>query len=583
MRTTPLLLILIFTLSACSTGARKQRAAYREAFSKQKYGESFKILHSEKILKEKNSKLLYYMEKGLLHHAQGAYLASAEALYQAERYAKELYTQSVSKNIASYLVNDRTVDYYGPLFERSMVYAYLALNHYLLSQKLQTTEYVDYDFKTKKEIKIPAQQLSDKERRNHLSKARNFVMAWHAYLKSFQHQRLGEKIFKFDLLSKVLGATIHEAWGSRSDANIALQLYKDALKVLRQNYNSYRSLNTKSEKFNGNYQNLHKLPQSVLEKDYIAATFHQTHLRDFLHTKILGLTKLYRPGQLKRAIQIYNPSPEVISDVKSMPRKKGNITLVLQRGLISKKQPEKYDMSLSGALAKSNDPGVRSLITEVGAPILTQFAMNVLKLRPKAGYRSNSKALLGTVAGTVVAYQAGIAFELPKVVPHPSKGKAEIFVSQNGKVLRKIPLPLISPLSDIAEEATRYRSKKIFFKTGLRVALKHAAGIAAAYLTYRGIKGKSDDMDFLARSAAIGQYLLTAKAIAKSEQADTRHWTSLPQDIRVTHFYLPKGIYQLHLNIDGRLDGSTSKKVDLGQVTVASDEDTKILNHRLLN
>ena len=60
--------------------------------------------------KGKNS-LLYYLDYGFLCHYAGLYEESNKALDEAERLSDELYTKSISREIGSYLINDRVKEY----------------------------------------------------------------------------------------------------------------------------------------------------------------------------------------------------------------------------------------------------------------------------------------------------------------------------------------------------------------------------------------------------------------------------------------------------------------------------------------
>ena len=60
--------------------------------------------------KGKNT-LLYYLDYGFLCHYAGLYEESNKVLDQAENLANELYTKSLSREIGTYLINDRNLSY----------------------------------------------------------------------------------------------------------------------------------------------------------------------------------------------------------------------------------------------------------------------------------------------------------------------------------------------------------------------------------------------------------------------------------------------------------------------------------------
>jgi hypothetical protein len=78
---------------------------------------------------------LYYMEYGLVAHYAGRYQESIQSLLKAEHIVEDLYTRSVSKQAASFIINDNTIPYRGEDFEDSMVNLFLALNYTELGLK----------------------------------------------------------------------------------------------------------------------------------------------------------------------------------------------------------------------------------------------------------------------------------------------------------------------------------------------------------------------------------------------------------------------------------------------------------------
>ena len=78
--------------------------------------------------KERNA-ALYYLEEGLLHHFASNHQQSTQSLAKAEVIMDELYTKSISKQAASFLINDTTIPYRGEDFENVLVNLFMALNY----------------------------------------------------------------------------------------------------------------------------------------------------------------------------------------------------------------------------------------------------------------------------------------------------------------------------------------------------------------------------------------------------------------------------------------------------------------------
>jgi hypothetical protein len=82
----------------------------------------------EKINKS-GSELLYCYEKGLILHEQGEHVASNQILERAEQVLDELYTRSISREIAAVAVSETITKYRGDPFEAVMVNYYKILNY----------------------------------------------------------------------------------------------------------------------------------------------------------------------------------------------------------------------------------------------------------------------------------------------------------------------------------------------------------------------------------------------------------------------------------------------------------------------
>ena len=80
------------------------------------------------------NELLYHLERGMQLHYAGEYAESNASFHAATRLAEELYTVSISGEVATFMVNDNARPYYGQNFERALVHAFSALNYHELGQ-----------------------------------------------------------------------------------------------------------------------------------------------------------------------------------------------------------------------------------------------------------------------------------------------------------------------------------------------------------------------------------------------------------------------------------------------------------------
>ncbi|MBW1691201.1 MAG: hypothetical protein JRF35_08520 [Deltaproteobacteria bacterium] len=77
---------------------------------------------------ERNA-VLYYLDEGIISHFAGRYKESNKSFFEAEAIMDKLYTKSISKEAASFVISDNTVPYRGEDFEMAMVNLFLALNY----------------------------------------------------------------------------------------------------------------------------------------------------------------------------------------------------------------------------------------------------------------------------------------------------------------------------------------------------------------------------------------------------------------------------------------------------------------------
>jgi hypothetical protein len=500
-------------ITACSSGGREERKELRTFFLTGAYDQGLDFLSKSKYYQDKDEKLLGLMEKGMLLHAKGEFAKSSLALDEARNLSAQLYTVSASKKIEKTLLNDNFDIFYGEIYERSMLHFYLSLNAILSYQKSGD--------------------------RNDLFKARAEVLAWDSFLSSIKEDRLGKSVYKNDLLLKIYGAKIHEIIGTREDKQIALQLYKDANEVLFKNYNTYPSFNLHYKEFKKDFEKLSSLSINEVKKKYIEESDFQKSIQEFLTQNIARLTK---------------PPKKTLKDIKT------SVVIVLEKGIISEKVADKSFYGLD-FLAKD--------------PIISLFVANVLGLLPSPNTYNPGGAFLGIVTASTALNTIGVGFELPKIINNspPKKQMLIVLDSNNKEVLTKV-VPLVNPMGDIAEESVFEASGWTYGRLGFRLATKHAAAIGASFVTYKALGGGQKENNFLAKNAALFQYIGAAKVIEESEKADTRYWSTLPNEIRLIDLELVPGNYHLEISM------GPNEKLSLGEIVVTAQDLPLLINVR---
>lgn len=351
-----------------------------------------------------------------------------------------------------------------------------------------------------------------------LRQARAEILAWDTFLSEIKKERLGQARFKEDLLAKTFGALIHESQKNNNDDQIALQLYKDANEVLFKYYNLFPTYNNSYQVFTDNFKNLHNLPLKEVEGKYVMATPHSEEFKNFLSLKILMLTKKIRPRELKEQISKLNPSQETLNKLNSTGTP---VTFLLQEGLIVEKGVQRYE-----------------------------FPINWGNNRQMAG---------------ILALGSVISFELPYIasVPHPGGARVQA-LDQNGVVVSEAPLSVIAPLGDLAKQAINEHTSAIATKTGVRLAAKHVAALAVTYAAYQANRKNNPE---LAGAIAGLTHSAAVALINESEKADTRFWSTLPANIRMSEMRLNNGTYRFRA-VYGQEGSPNYRVVDIGEKTI---------------
>ncbi|MBQ7908308.1 MAG: hypothetical protein IJ311_02275 [Elusimicrobiaceae bacterium] len=123
------LLTVLLCCSACGAPSLRHKKEINKLLVSAQYPAAIEKIEKAKD-KEYTQKdaLLYYLDSGTLLHDNAQYLSSDERFALAQDKIDELFTQSVSRHLGQYLVNDLTVPYYPAFFERGFTYYYRAMN-----------------------------------------------------------------------------------------------------------------------------------------------------------------------------------------------------------------------------------------------------------------------------------------------------------------------------------------------------------------------------------------------------------------------------------------------------------------------
>ncbi|MDD2839839.1 MAG: hypothetical protein PHY80_01785 [Rickettsiales bacterium] len=413
------LILILFTITSCGTmQEREMRTNLATNIKAKNYEEATKIVKDKNFYKNENSALLRNLEIGTVHYLKGEYYQALKSFENAKNISDDLYTISISKKTAS--IWDENMDnYYGEKYERSMIRFYLSLINYDLYQQGFYEEYLDEN-----NLKVEKKELSDSERKFHLSYARSAIIEWDSLLKSYQGETGGEPIYKNDILAKVWGGFVHSEFNNSADRQIALQLYEDGNNVLLKNYNMYPTFNNKAKEFDDDFKKLPNLSFQELQRNYISETQYSKDLQEFLNRNKKNLNSSRRD----------------------------NLVILLKDNLVAAKTVKTIKIPIPIAAFGSIDSNFEAMVriimlTEAGIP------------------------------------QAEIELPEIKITDDIKKYTAQIF-DLNGNKVAETDLTMVEPMSDIAKKTLDDKVAMVRTKIITRLTAKYVAGAIAAYAIY---------------------------------------------------------------------------------------------------
>lgn len=124
-----LIILIIFPLS-CRTVADYDFTSVDTSVQNENYLEAVSLLEEDsELIYGKKSKVLEFLDKGILLHFAGKYSESNEALSEAEKLIDFYYSKSFFQGVGSTLANDTVIDYAGESYEDIYTNIFMCLNY----------------------------------------------------------------------------------------------------------------------------------------------------------------------------------------------------------------------------------------------------------------------------------------------------------------------------------------------------------------------------------------------------------------------------------------------------------------------
>ena len=141
MKLQAVLIVIVFTVLIVNRCASTRTsvdfyAPVKSNLYKENYALALKAIEEAKQEGEyaEKDRVLYYLDKGITLYYLGKADESNAALEKAEQAMEELFTKSVSKAAASFVLNDNALDYFGEIYENLYVNIFKSLNYIKLNK-----------------------------------------------------------------------------------------------------------------------------------------------------------------------------------------------------------------------------------------------------------------------------------------------------------------------------------------------------------------------------------------------------------------------------------------------------------------
>ncbi|MCD4651135.1 MAG: hypothetical protein K8S56_05025 [Candidatus Cloacimonetes bacterium] len=222
-----LLLIVLLSCSATKT----QKSHLETADNQIKQGNFAGAANTVEAVKDKNytkkDRVLYWLDMGMLYHYAHEYQRSNEYLSQAEKGIEELYSKSVSRAVASMLLNDNVMEYSGEDYEDIYLNIFKAIN-YLELREIATEKNARADLFDKAfvEIRRIDEKLKGLEAK-HKKMAKELKKSKEAKVEI----KAAKNKFHNSVLARYLSMLMYRVEGNYDDARIDLQKISEAWKT----------------------------------------------------------------------------------------------------------------------------------------------------------------------------------------------------------------------------------------------------------------------------------------------------------------------------------------------------------------
>ena len=194
--------LILLNISCASV---RMGAKISDSLSSGDYARARELLDKGPASYGSGNRLLYFLDRGYVLHVSGDYRGSIAAFEQAKQEYDALYTRSLTKEAATWLVNDYLAPYRGEDFERVLINVFQSLNYCMLG-----------DFN---EALVEARQVDEQLR-----------------LINGRYQDGQKNVYKEDAFARLLAGMLYETEKNRQGYNDAFISYSKSAETYSAGY-----------------------------------------------------------------------------------------------------------------------------------------------------------------------------------------------------------------------------------------------------------------------------------------------------------------------------------------------------------
>jgi hypothetical protein len=195
---------VLIVATACAPQMRIYPAVDR-FMARADFASAMELVEKNKGGYGKRDYLIYLMDQAILAHYAGDYVQSAKIFGEADQEFEERYTESITRYVATWLVNDLAAGYRGEDFEGVMINLFNAMNYAMLGQRAEAL--------------VEARRVD-----NRLN------------LINSKYDEDKKNVYKEDGFARFLMGILYEDGGTSQDLNDAYIFYKKAYKTYKDDF-----------------------------------------------------------------------------------------------------------------------------------------------------------------------------------------------------------------------------------------------------------------------------------------------------------------------------------------------------------